>query len=195
MSDPLPLSDAAVRLASILTFADSEGGPLIAMSERALADWLGVYDAMGTAIYGNAPCDYDRACGAAPCELIDVGGAQAIALETPDNGTLIAQPDGALIVRWIGADDAATLMSAALAVDDVDFEEQPGDYVHDGTDLVLFDSASSGTRLDRKRAASVELPAGTYAMTLLGEWSGPVLGSDDAPHDTMVQVLRLRRRP
>jgi hypothetical protein len=194
MADPLPLSDDALRLASVLTFADSEGGPLIAMSERALADWHGVYDAAGTVIYGKAPCDYDRACRAEPCEVIDVGGARAVVLETPDNGTLVAQPDGALIVRWVGADDAATLLSAALAAEDADFEKQPGDLVHDGTDLVLFDSASSGVRLDRKRAASIPLPAGTYGMRLLGEWSGPVLGSDGEAHDTMVQVLRLLRK-
>jgi len=193
MADPLPLGDEAIRLAAVATFAESEGGPLIAMSERLIPEWLGVCDATGAPIFGTTPCDYDRAC-VANFGVIDVGAGRALALETPDNGTLVAQPDGALIVRWVGADDAATLLTAALAAADEDFEDRPDELVHDGGDLVLFDSASFGPELDRSDTPSVPLAAGTYGVRLLVEWSGTVLGSDGAPHDTMVQVVRLRRK-
>jgi hypothetical protein len=46
-------------------------------------------------IYGLKACDYDRAC-AVGLGLIDVGETQALALETPDNATFVARPDGGM---------------------------------------------------------------------------------------------------
>ncbi len=189
----LPLNPEAVRLASLVTFAESEGGPLIIMSEAAAPSWNGVCDEDGTAIYGSAPCDYDRACGD-PFDVIEVGAAKALTLDTPDNGTFVPRPDGALIVRWVGADDAATLLSAALAVPDCQFTETTSDLPHDGGKLLMFDSAARGSALDPEHTASIELPAGVYAGRLCVEWQGNVEGDDGQPHEVMVQVLELRRR-
>jgi hypothetical protein len=190
--NPLPLDPEAVRLSRIVTFADSEGGPLIVMSESAAPEWNGVFDPDGTAIYGTAPCDYDRAC-AASYGLVDVGSTQALALETPDNGTFLPRPDGALIVRWVGADDASTLISAALGVTDDQFTDPVGELPHDGGMLLMFDSAARGSALTAGRTASIELPAVIYGVRLSAEWQGSVVGDDGQPHDVMVQVLELRR--
>ncbi len=193
MTTPLPLDSEAVRLASTATFADSEGGPLIVMSERAAPDWNGVFDATGAFLFGTAACDYDRACDGG-FMVIDVGSQKALTLETPDNSTLVARPDGALIVRWVGADDAETLITAALAVTDDQFTEEIGDLPHAGGRLLMFDSAARGSALDPARVASLDLPAGTYAARLSVEWRGLVSGGDGSPHEVMVQTLHLRRR-
>jgi hypothetical protein len=189
----LPLDPEAVRLAGTVTFADSEGGPLIVMSEGIAPSWNGVCDASGAFVFGNAECDYDRACDGG-FMLIDVGSGKALTLETPDNSTFVPRPGGALIVRWVGADDAATLISGALAVTDDKFTKAVGDLPHTGGKLLMFDSAARGAALEMDRVASVDLAAGVYEVRLTIEWCGPVIGTDGNPHDVMVQVLDLRRR-
>jgi hypothetical protein len=193
MSAALPLDPEAVRLAATVRFADSNGGPLIVMSESAAKTWRGVFDDTGKAIYGDAPCDYDLACDAGGFELFDVRSAKALSLETPDNGAAIARADGALIVRWVGADDKETLLTAALAAPDADYKDLAAVFEHDGSRLFVFDAGSDGSAIEMDRVSAIELPAGTYKLSLLVEWSGPVTGADGAPHDTMVQVVRLRR--
>lgn len=192
MSTPLPLNPEAVKLASSLAFADSEGGPLIIMSESLAPAWNGVFDDQGNAIFGSAPCDYDRACSVT-FNTLDVGDREALVMEEPNNSAFIPIEGGALIVTWAGADDADTLVTAALALDDEAFSDELPDLEHDGGKLLIFDSASRGSALDPKRVASIELPAGTYHATLCLEWAGQVTGSDGQPHDVMVQALRLRR--
>lgn len=189
----LALDPEATRLAQLVTFADSEGGPLIAMSESVAPSWNGVFDAAGNAIFGTTDCDYDRAC-AESFAVIDVGTGKALTLETPDNSTFVPTPHGARIVRWVGADDAATLITAALAVPDDQFTTTIEDFPHEGGKLLVFDSGSRGAALDMARVAAIDLPAGTYAVRLSIEWRGMVTGADGNPHEVMVQVLDLRRK-
>lgn len=186
---PVPLDPDAVRLAPGLVFAASEGGPLIAMSESALPGWHGAFDAAGVPIDGS---DYDRACDVS-FALIDVGSTQALALDNPDSGTFIPRPDGALIVRWIGAHDAATLISAALAIPPDRYQDLEGELPHDGGRLVMFDAAARGLAIAAEPIASIELAAGRYAVRVCAIWQGAVVGVDGAPHDTMVQAIQLRR--
>ncbi len=192
MTTPLPLDPEAASLAPNTVFADSEGGPLIVMSRSAAPRWGGVFDDAGANVYGSERCDYDRACEVA-FAVIDVGDARALTLETPDNSAFVRRPEGALIARWVGADDATTLLTAALALPDQAFTESVGELPHDGGPLVMFDSASRGAALDPARTAEVDLPAGVYAVDLCVEWAGDVIGDDGAPHQTMLQALRLRR--
>jgi len=195
MSSPLALDPEAVRLASQLVFSESNGGPFLVLSESALGGWHGVHDASGTVIFGAQPCDYDRACAVGePPALLDVGTARALVLATPDNSAFVPRETGGLIVRWVGADDAATLVSAALAIPDEDFAELADDLVHDGGRLVMFDSARDGNGLDVDAVASIELPAGAYQVRRCEEWAGEVLGGDGCAHEVMVQVLSLRPR-
>ena len=91
---------------------------------------------------------------------------KALTLEAPDNSAFVPRPAGALIVRWIGADDADTLISAALAVPDDQFTEAVGDLPHDGGKLLMFDSAARGSALERDKTASIALPGGTYVVRL-----------------------------
>lgn len=175
-----PLDPDATRLAATIQFAKTEGGPLIVMPESVLASWNGMAG------------DYERVV--AGFNLIDVGTAKALTLESPDNSTFVPRPDGARIVRWIGADDAETLLTAALAVTDDKLTEAVGDFPHPGGNLVMFDSGSAGAEVERDRIASIELPEGNYAVRMCIEWRGRVTGTDDKPHDVMVQVLDLRLR-
>jgi hypothetical protein len=151
-----------------------------------------VFDAAGNAIFGKSPCDYDRACSVT-FETIEVGDRAALVLDEPNNSAFIPIDGGAMIVSWVGADDAETLLTAALALDDEAFADELPNLEHDGGKLVMFDSAARGGALAGKRVASIELPAGTYGATLCYEWNGSVVGGDGAPHGTMVQALRLRR--
>jgi len=163
------------------------------MSETVAPGWNGVCDASGAFVYGTSECDYDRACDGS-FMVIGVGAGKALTLETPDNSTFVPRQDGASIVRWVGADDAATLITAARAVTDDKFTETIGDLAHTGGKLLMFDSAARGAALDMSRVASIDLPAGTYALRMCIEWRGPVMGSDGNPHDVMVQVLDLRKK-
>ncbi len=182
----LPLDPEAVRLAELVTFVGTEGGPLIVMSESAVSSWRG---ADGPT---DVPSDYDRACSGS-FHVIEVGPRLALVLETPDNSAFVARPHGALIVTWVGADDAATLISAALAIPDDLFTEHVGELVHDGGGLLMFDSVLPGDSLEPDQTAAIVLDAGTYAFRVCTEWQVAVLGSDALPHDVTAQVLALRR--
>src|SRR5690242_8544685 len=140
MSNAIPLNPIAVKLASSVRFADSEGGPLIVMSESLTPSWNGVFDVQGNAIFGTSPCDYDRA-RSVTFNTVDIGDREALVLEEPNNSTFIPIEGGAMIVSWIGADDAETLITAALALDDEAFGDELPNLDHDGGRLVLFDSA------------------------------------------------------
>jgi hypothetical protein len=192
MSDAIPLNPIAVKLASSITFADSEGGPLIVMSECLAPSWNGVFDLQGNAIFGTSPCDYDRACSVT-FNTIDIGDREALVLEEPNNSAFIPIEGGAMIVSWLGADDAETLLTAALALDDEAFSDELPRLEHDGGKLVMFDSASRGSALVASRVASIDLMAGTYSATLCLERNCKVADSTGKSHEVMVQALRLRR--
>lgn len=192
MSEPRPLHPNAMQLASSAAFADSDGGPLIVMSETLAPSWNGVCDEQGNAIFGTSPCDYDRACSAS-FDVIDVGDGEALVLEEPNSSAFVPIEGGAMIVSWVGADDAETLFSAALALDQDAFRKDLPDLAHGGGRLLLFDSASRGSALEPSRVASIELDAGTYRATLCPDWTGSVMGSDGVVREVMVQALRLRR--
>jgi hypothetical protein len=189
----VPLNPVALKLASSVKFAESEGGPLIVMSESLAPSWNGVFDAQANASFGTSPCDYDRACSVT-FNTIDVGDREALVLEEPNDSAFIPIDGGAMIVSWIGADDAATLITAALALNDEAFSDELPDLEHDGGRLLMFDSASRGSALDAPRVASIDLMAGMYSATLCLEQDCSVIGSDGKPHEVMVQALRLRRR-
>ncbi|MBA3464314.1 MAG: hypothetical protein H0T46_30460 [Deltaproteobacteria bacterium] len=189
----VPLDPEAVRLAPGLRFATGDGGPLIAMSESALPDWLGAHDAAGNVLDFDAGSDYARACDET-FALIDVGSTRALTIDSSDSGAFLARPDGALIIRWVGAHDTETLISAALAIPADRYQDIEGELPHDRGRLVMFDALERGSALDAESMVSIELPAGCYAVRVCAYWEGPVIGVDGLPHDTMVQTIELRRR-
>ena len=182
MNAPLPLDPEAVVLGPGLRFAASGGGPLIAMSESALGDWQ-----------GSDTDDYERACDAS-FGLVDVGSRRALALDNPDSGAFVARGDGLLIVRWVGADDPAMLLSAAFAVPDEAYQDVDGELPHDGGRLVMFDAAVRGADHTTAESVTIELPAGTYKVRVCPLWEAPVAGVDGNSHEVMVQTIVLRRR-
>lgn len=179
-------------------FVESEGGPLIVMAEALAAHWNGMFDAAGNPMMGIAPCDYDRACEAG-LGVIGVGSplgdeeGWALVLDTPERSTFVATEAGARIVRWIEAEGPLTLVDAALALDDEDFEEELGTVEHDGGPLVLFDAAVRGEKVAPAKRAAIDLPAGSYELRLCVEWDGEIEDKHGEPHDVVLQVIDLRR--
>ena len=182
----------APSLARTVRFVESLGGPLIVVSAAHAPAWNGTCDAAGNVIFGTAPCDYDRAC-AANDGIIDVDAGKALVLATPDTSAFVRRERGALIVRWVGADDAETLISAALALGNDDFDTEIGVLAHTGGELWLFDSTAHGKTLASDARAAVTLAAGDYVVRMCTEWQGAVTGSDGAAHEVMVQVFQLTK--
>ncbi|HEY4244502.1 MAG TPA: Imm21 family immunity protein [Kofleriaceae bacterium] len=173
--------------------AASEGGPFLLLSASAIPAWHGVANDAGEFVYGTSPCDYDRACDTRD-DFLAVGAARAYISAMPDPTTLLALPDGAMLFHG-SCDRDADLAVAALAMPDEDFATI-GEFVHDGSELVLFDSALSHAMLAERadEGARIPLAAGTYDVSRCEEWDGEILNPDGETSRVMVEVTRLRRR-
>lgn len=58
----------------------------------------------------------------------------------------------------------------------------------------MFDAAARGDAIAAEPTSRIELPAGRYSVRVCALWRGPVSDAQGKPHDTMLQVLELRRR-
>lgn len=188
----LVIAKDVAAAAKKLRFVESEGGPLVFLPARAAKAWWGVCDEAGDAVYGKKPTHYDRACdakGATP--VLDVGGARALVLRGPDSTALHPTADGALLVRWIGADHAAAVLAPALGPGV--FAKTTQTLVSAGEPWLLFDSALDGRALPKRAVATITLPEGTYAVEAMDEWSGAVSLAGKAS-EVMTTAIRLVRR-
>lgn len=153
---------------------ESFGGPLIAVPVSALDAWHGCTDSGVTAGDATAADDYDRACAVDDlAAAIAVGENGALALVLGDEpATSCFLTEHRTFLRWLAADSAAGLMSAAEAVlsDPATRWEECGSWVTDGP-AVLMDSAEAGAGLDVEypggglpAQAPVPLPAGRWRI-------------------------------
>ena len=146
-----------------MDWVESNGGPLLLVAERYLADWHG---ADGPSPGGT---DYERACATDDYAVpIEVGEGQGIVLgDEPLPTAWRADARGGLIVRWIAA-PSETAIDGALAalptglpwehIFEVDLEAGDGA-------LVLFDAAVPGTELPAEHLR-ITLRPGRYAFEL-----------------------------
>ena len=185
-------------------FAGSHGGPLVVVPRAHLASWWGCFNAAGDHAYGTEPTDYDRACVDGPLPFViplrHAGDHErhhwAMVLESPDPTCFWPGPNGTvLIVRWVGADTAAGLLSVALAVEEGEWDRT--DVVLDIPEggLAVFDSAMDGRSPDEMENGIeyCELPPGRYGVDRILEIETEVEGGAEGDEEVMIQLLRLRR--
>jgi hypothetical protein len=136
----------------------SEGGPLIIIGRKSLADWQG--------IESN---EYDRACAVDDyAGVINVSTSQALVLGDEPCQTAIyhSKSLGVLIVRWQWAKSESSVQNIVECLTAEDFKkaEEETDYRVDDSSLLLFDSVSAG---DGVTGMSLSLPEATYRVATI----------------------------
>jgi len=186
--DDLVLRDETIALAKHLRFLGTDGGPLLVLPKPLLKSWLGTYDASGAHVYDRAPCDYDRACDAKGV-VISVGKGQALTLDR-EGCAYVPRPDGtALIVFWIGGDEASHVLEAVLSSPAKAWSATKETFTMTGTALAFIDANRDG----RKEPPTFvgKLAPGRYTIERMKEFNGRVRAGTKL-HDVMATALRLR---
>lgn len=179
----LTLRPETAKLARKAPFVSSEGGPLLAIPTALLKSWSGLYG-------DSKKTDYDRACAAKSYAAIKVGRGHALVLEGPNSQALVAQPDGTILIpHWIGADDGAHVIEAALSAPPSSWKKEKGTFTIAGDTLALIDSGDDGRKLEPR--AIVPVKPGRYTIESMKEYDGPI-HAGKRTHDLMATALRLR---
>ncbi len=177
------------QIANDLEFAESGGGPLIALPKAAVPWWWGVFDEGGEMTEGGN--QYELACNAGNGELVPVGDHRAIVLAAPDITAFYPLgDDGGLLLRWVGADTAAGLAAAMVAVPDESWVDTGSVFNAPGGECQIMDSGDDG-RNPMEPVSTFMLPAGRYAILATEERQCEVETSDGV-EEVMANALRLR---
>jgi hypothetical protein len=191
---PLAITPELAKAAKRLVFVSTTGGPLLLVPERVVKAWKGVCNEAGDAVFGDEPTDYDRACEAGGAVgAVDVGGAGALVLGSPDSTALHPIDGGLLLPRWVGADHGAALLAAALGPGK--FKPTKLRVTSRGEPWVLMDSSLDGRKLRKARAQEwqrVTLPKGSYTVEVMKEWNGEVVLAGKSS-EVMAGAVRLTR--
>lgn len=128
-----------------IQWIESDGGPLLLASKRAVQEWTGVHAANNI----NGVTDYERACAVQEeIDVIPIRSMWGVVLgDEPDRTGLFQGLSDLLLVRWRWAESEDSLLSVVrLAIDRLQFvasgifTTQPGEHV-------LFDSACSASEI------------------------------------------------
>jgi hypothetical protein len=160
----------------MLPWIYSEGGPLLLMDERDLANWGGIVDEVKwprteqSFSPGEMHTDYDRACAVRGyLGRISVGPREALVLDDMPMQTTWVPPtgsDGGMLARWMFAESEDEFFGWLHMIPDAifcpDFR-----FVVDGSPLVLFDSAFAGRNVKKrpKDYLLIELEPGYYTIS------------------------------
>lgn len=141
-----------------MEWISSEGGPLILISRKYLADWTG--------IEGD---DYDRACAIDDyAGVIRVSSSQGLVFGDEPCQTAIyyAENIGVLIVRWQWAESESSVQRfvKSLTAEEFKTPEEEIEYRVNNGSLLLFDSVLSGNEAE---GLSVNLSESTYLVTTI----------------------------
>lgn len=183
----LILRPATVALARKLTFVSTDGGPMLAAPRALLTSWRGTFDDAGDHCYGKAPCDYDRAC-AAKGLVMRIGQGQALVLDQFAVAFLARPDDTALILFWVGADEAAHVLEAVLAA--TTWKRTRQSFTTTGRELAFLDAADDGRAA--KPAFVGKLAPGTYRIDRMTEFDGQIRAGQRL-HGVMAKALRLTK--
>lgn len=160
----------------------STGGPLVLMEKDAARTWLGV---LGSSDPGEDRSDYERACSVDDyVGLIFSNGTPVIVLDQEPLFTTWypkSLSEG-IIVRCVWSNDLQDAETAFSRFDSLGDWEHSDIVVDLPSELVLFDSSSSGYELDE--TVDIKLEPGKYAVQTL---------FFDADSETRLLLHKLRK--
>lgn len=163
------------KQAKALRFVESEGGPLVMLHTSVLPKWTG-------AIGGND--DYDRICEVRK-DVFSYSGQDALVLEAPTSTACLPTKDGAVLVRWLGADAAVDLLATLPHVKKWKKSKQT---LKVTGPMVLFGSDQEGKKLPKKERIDIDLKKGTYTIE-----GAELEGKTSEGHEVMGEYVRLTR--
>ncbi len=152
---------------------DSEGGPLIVISDKLIPSWEGTREPTGRTLQASfrwddpeAPAtDYDRACDVGEAVgCLEVGEGSALVLgDEPLSTTLVRRQNGVVFVRWASAEseEAVELLLGNLPTSG--FVEDPAKFVSLSGAVSVFDAAYSSEEIED--CLAFELGAGVYRVS------------------------------
>lgn len=188
--EPVVATDAMIRAAKALEFVGTDGGPVLVLPLAHIAEWFGVNDGDGEYAFETKPTDYHRACAVNdPIGSIPVGAAEAWVMPSPDAVAFHPLEDGGLLLRWVGADNGASVLAGALLAP-AELWAATGEVLTSEGGFAIVDAAKDGR--EDKAHTTFALPAGRYALWSMREYHGDVRIGDQL-HGTMVTAIRLRR--
>lgn len=144
-----------------LKWIGSYGGPFLLLEEQLLNQWRGVHVKNSQVLES----DYDRACNIADyVGLVSVGSDFGIVLGDEPFMTIwySPEPNNGLIVRWVYAENEASVIAALTNWQNIKWEETELKVHFQDGKLVLFDAACEGIGLSYK--IEIEIPAGDYQI-------------------------------
>ncbi|MFE1511901.1 immunity 21 family protein [Streptomyces sp. NPDC058726] len=159
-------------------WAESGGGPLIAVPETVLPFWAGA-DGEETA------SDYDRACEVdGLLGLLPVGDAAALVLGDEPAATAFL-PEHGTLVRWVAGDSEAELLGCVPAALHTARWQSEVHWKVPGT-VLLFDAAWPGRHSGATDHVRLTLDPGRYAVRAARVQPGP---------ETWLILVQLRPLP
>lgn len=162
---------------------ETAGGPLILLEEDLVPDWRGYLP-----IPDSTVTDYDRACEVSDyLGTVEVGSRSGVVFgDQPYSATWwhSRKLDSDLIVRWVCAENDASVVQALTDLSNRDWERTDVEFEVTRGRLLLFDSAAPGDHIDA--FILIELPKGRYVAETL---------QYDPNKDTSLLLHRFVRRP
>lgn len=140
------------------------GGPLILLEEDLVPCWRGYLPVSDSTV-----TDYERACEVSDyLGTVDVGSRSGVVFGDQPYSTTwwhSRELDSGLIVRWVCAENEASVVQALIDLSNRDWERTAVEFEVTTGRLLLFDSAAPGDAIDA--SISIELPKGRYVAETL----------------------------
>lgn len=196
MTEPYPVETTpdVEAAAEALRFAETAGGPLILLHRRDAPSWWGAFDEEGEPAEDEDGTSHHEQTWVSDVCVLEVGAVRALVLPEPHPVAVYPVAGGdVLLVCWAGADSAAGVLAASLAIPEAAWRRIDDVLELDGGPLLLIDSARDGRALeeDGEETLEVVLPAGRYAIDWAYGLEAVVLRGG-AREETGVQAVRLR---
>lgn len=155
-------------------WVSSDGGPLIVMEQKYLANWEGCDEpSNGRVVEASfrwgleVATDYDRACDIEDyLGLIDVGEGKAIVLggdEMPTTWFPLPKSHEGILIRWFYGDSESNVINVAESMLDELWKDENFKFTVEDSDLSLFAATESGND-KRYSRLKFKLSSGTYSI-------------------------------
>ncbi len=145
-----------------MNWINSEGGPLLLLSENHISKWLGVVE------HNEEESDYDRACRVDDyVGLVEVDGGYGLVFDDePLQTTWLEQMAGysGVFIRWRYAKNEISILREIERVPEFVFRSSEIMFVTNCSKHFLFDAALSGLNLQSNDFLIVTLNPGKYKI-------------------------------